>query len=55
MVKDEMLGATIHWQPPQGETYTLTADRATLEQNSGDLRLSQDFGWCVQPLLLSLK
>ncbi|WP_163598506.1 LPS export ABC transporter periplasmic protein LptC [Moraxella catarrhalis] len=41
--QDEMLGATIHWQPPQGETYTLTADRATLEQNSGDLRLSQGF------------
>ncbi|WP_049236041.1 LPS export ABC transporter periplasmic protein LptC [Moraxella canis] len=41
--QDEMLGAIIHWQPPQGETYTLTADRATLDQGSGELRLSQGF------------
>lgn len=41
--EDEMLGATIVWQPPQGEQYTLTASKATLDQASGDLNLSQGF------------
>ncbi|OOS02230.1 lipopolysaccharide export system protein LptC [Moraxella cuniculi DSM 21768] len=41
--EDEMLGASIHWQPPAGEKYTLTAKRATLAQTTGDLSLSQGF------------
>lgn len=41
--EDEMLGATIVWQPPEGEQYTLTASRATLNQSSGELNLSQGF------------
>lgn len=43
MGEDEMHQATIHWQPPAGERYTLTAVRATLNQSSGDLNLSQGF------------
>lgn len=41
--EDELIKATINWQPPQGEKYTLTAERATLDQNSGDLALNQGF------------
>ena len=41
--EDELVKATIDWQPPQGEKYALTAERATLDQNSGELNLKQGF------------
>ena len=54
--QDEMLGATIHWQPPQGETYTLTLPTVRhLNKTVAICDYLKDFGWCVQPLLLSLK
>ncbi|UTO05518.1 LPS export ABC transporter periplasmic protein LptC [Moraxella sp. FZLJ2107] len=41
--EDEMVGATINWQPPQGENYTLTAERATFDQQTGALNLKNGF------------
>lgn len=41
--EDEMLGAVMNWQPPQGEEYIIEAKRAILEQSTGDLVLSDGF------------
>lgn len=41
--EDEMLGATMHWQPPQAQKYTITAKRVSLDQTTGDMKLSDGF------------
>lgn len=40
---DEMVNAKIDWQPPQGRQYELTANRATLDVQTGELVLSSGF------------
>lgn len=41
--EDEMLGAVMNWQPPEGEKYSIEAKRAVLEQSTGDMALSDGF------------
>lgn len=41
--EDEMRGATVRWQPPQGESFILTADKAQMNQETGELYLSNGF------------
>lgn len=41
--EDEMLDVLLNWQPPKGEVYTITAKRATLNQSTGELLLSDGF------------
>ena len=41
--QDELRNATIDWQPPAGESYRLSAERATLDQATGELRLINGF------------
>lgn len=41
--EDEMLNAKMEWQPPQGEHFFLEANRASLSQQTGDIKLNQGF------------
>ncbi len=40
---DEMLGIVMDWQPPEGESFHLTAKRAIFEQDTGDMSLTENF------------
>lgn len=40
---DEMVNAKMDWTPPNAQSYNLTANRASLDQATGDLRLSDGF------------
>lgn len=40
---DEMKNATVRWQPPSGDRFVVTAQRAALNQETGDLHLSHGF------------
>lgn len=40
---DEMLGIVMDWQPPEGESFHLTAKRAVFEQDTGDMKLTESF------------
>lgn len=41
--EDEMLGMVMHWQSPQGEKYVIEAKRAVLEQETGDMVITDGF------------
>lgn len=41
--QDEMVNAKMDWTPPNAQSYNLTASRASLDQATGDLRLSDGF------------
>ncbi|MCL1622679.1 LPS export ABC transporter periplasmic protein LptC [Moraxella sp. Tifton1] len=41
--EDEMEKAVLNWQPPMGETYVITANRAKLNQETGDLEVFDGF------------
>ncbi|STZ14445.1 Uncharacterized protein conserved in bacteria [Moraxella caviae] len=38
--EDEMVNAAMTWTPPEGETYHISAKRAKLDQETGDLQLA---------------
>lgn len=40
---DEMKNATVRWQPPNSDSFVVTAQRAILNQETGDLHLSHGF------------
>lgn len=40
---DEMVNAKMDWTPPNAQSYHLNASRASLNQQTGDLRLTQGF------------
>ncbi|MFA9485914.1 LPS export ABC transporter periplasmic protein LptC [Moraxella haemolytica] len=41
--EDEMLDATMYWQPSKSEKYTIIAKRAVLDQMTGEMKLSDGF------------
>lgn len=41
--EDEMLDAVLNWQVPQGEKYVITTKRITLDQDTGNLKISDGF------------
>ncbi|MDO5652097.1 MAG: LPS export ABC transporter periplasmic protein LptC [Moraxella sp.] len=41
--QDEMLDAVMDWQPPNGESYTITTAKAVLNQATGELVFSAGF------------
>ena len=40
---EEMVNAKMDWMPPNAQSYNLIANRASLDQATGDLRLSDGF------------
>ena len=41
--EDEMVNAQLEWQPPKGEHFHIQAQRIGLNQQTGDMKLSQGF------------